>query len=121
MPAARQPAPIDPDVAKEGGAGVAVRGLPSPGSVELQERIRRALFLVPWAVRNRGCTVEELAAAARLTPDEVLAELDFLRLVGRPPFSPAEMVDIDVIDGRVEVVLTQGLTRPPSLTPLEAA
>jgi len=102
-------------------AAADVRGLPSPGSLELQERIRRALFLIPWAVRHRGCTVEELAAAAHLTPDEVLAEIDFLRLVGRPPFSPAEMVDIDVIEGRVEVFLPQGLSRPPSLTPLEAA
>ncbi len=99
----------------------AVKGTPSAGAVELQERIRRALFLIPWAVRHRGCTVEELAAAAHLTPDEVLAEIDFLRLIGRPPFSPAEMVDIDVIDGRVEVFLPQGLSRPPSLTPLEAA
>lgn len=98
-----------------------VKGTPSAGTVELHERIRRALFLIPWAVRHRGCSVEELAAAARLTPDEVIAEIDFLRLVGRPPFSPAEMVDIDVIDGRVEVVLPQGLSRPPSLTPLEAA
>lgn len=118
-------APFDGDgmrSADGGDAGErAIRGLPSAGTAQLHERIRRALFLIPWVVRHPGCTVEELAAAARLSPEEVLAEIDFLRLVGRPPFSPAEMVDIDVVDGRVEVFLPQGLSRPPSLTPLEAA
>lgn len=98
-----------------------VEGLPSGGALELQERLRRALFLIPWAVRNRGCTVEELAEAARIAPEEVIAEIDFLRMIGKPPFSPADLVDLDVIDGRVEICLPQGLLRPPSLTPLEAA
>jgi predicted DNA-binding transcriptional regulator YafY len=88
---------------------------------DLRERLRRALFIIPFAVAHPGCTVEELARAARLTPEELIAELDFLRLVGRPPFSPADLVDVDVVDGRVVVALPQGLSRPPSLTPLEAA
>lgn len=101
--------------------GAAVAGLPTGAGLELQERLRRALFLIPWAVRNRGCTVEELARAARIPPDEVLSEIEFLRMVGRPPFSPADLIDIDVVDGRVEICLPQGLLRPPALTPLEAA
>lgn len=110
-------APVDPDAAE----GPEVAGVPSGRALEVQERLRRALFLIPWAVRNRGCTVEELAAAARIPQEEVLSEIEFLRMVGRPPFSPADMVDIDVIDGRVEICLPQGLLRPPALTPLEAA
>ena len=100
---------------------------PAPGaaapdsSPELRERLRRALFLIPYAVRHPGCTVEDLAKAARLTPEQLLEEIDFLRMVGRPPFTPADLVDIDVEDGRVHVALPQGLSRPPSLTPLEAA
>lgn len=113
---------IPPSASAPTGSGTPrVEGLPSEGALQLQERLRRALFLIPWAVRNRGCTVEELATAARIPPGEVLAEVEFLRMVGRPPFSPADLVDIDVVDGRVEIVLPQGLLRPPALTPLEAA
>jgi len=91
------------------------------GASELQERLRRALFLVPYAASHPGCTIAELAAAVRLGEEELLMELDFLRMVGRPPFSPADLLDIDVFDGRVHVALPQGLLKPPSLTPLEAA
>src|SRR5690606_36601056 len=61
------------------------------------------------------------AAAIQLSPEQLLAELDFLRMIGRPPFSSADLVDIDVFDGKVQVALPQGLQRPASLTPLEAA
>ncbi len=105
--------------AKAGGAARRSRPAAVPG--DLRERLRRALFIIPYAVSHPRCTVEELADAARLTPEQLLAELDFLRMVGRPPFSPADLVDIDVFDGKVEVTLPQGLLRPPSLTPLEAA
>ncbi|AKU90280.1 helix-turn-helix transcriptional regulator [Vulgatibacter incomptus] len=99
--------------------GSGTRAITVPG--DLRERLRRALFLIPYAVANPGCRVDDLAAAARLSPDQLLAELDFLRMVGRPPYSPADLIDIDVSNGRVEVALPQGLLRPPSLTPLEAA
>lgn len=91
------------------------------GASELHERLRRALFLVPYAAARPGCPLKELAAAVRLGEEELLAELDFLRMVGKPPFSPADLLDIDVFDGRVHVALPQGLLEPPSLTPLEAA
>jgi len=90
-------------------------------SRDLRERLRRALFIIPYVVAHPGCTVEELASASQLTPGQLLAELDFLRMIGRPPFSPADLVDIDVFDGKVQVSLPQGLQRVASLTPLEAA
>lgn len=113
--------PARPQAGK--GAGkVRAPGAAAPdASPELRERLRRALFVIPYAVAHPGCTVEELAHAARLTPAQLLTEIDFLRMVGRPPFTPADLVDIDVEDGRVYVALPQGLSRPPSLTPLEAA
>jgi proteasome accessory factor B len=88
---------------------------------DLRDRLRRALFLVPYAVAHPGIPVAELARAARLGEDELLAELDFLRLIGRPPFTPGDYVDVVVEDGRVHLSLPQGLLRPPTLTPLEAA
>ena len=48
---------------------------------DLRERLRRALFIIPYAVAHRGCTVEELAAAARLSPDELIARAEVLGLM----------------------------------------
>jgi len=94
---------------------------PSNGRLaDLRQRLQRALLLVPRALARNGCTLGELAADLRMSEEELLEEIDFLRMVGRPPFSPADLVDIDVVDGRVYVALPQGFSRPPALTPLEA-
>ncbi len=87
---------------------------------DLRQRLQRALLLIPRAVARSGCTVAELAEEMRLSEEALLAEIDFLRMVGKPPFSPADLVDIDVSDGRVYASLPQGFSRPPALTPLEA-
>lgn len=89
-------------------------------SSDPRQRLQRALLLVPRALARHGCTLAELAADLRISEEELLEEIDFLQLVGRPPFSPADLVDIDVVDGRVYVALPQGFSRPPALTPLEA-
>jgi proteasome accessory factor B len=72
-------------------------------------------------VAKSGATVEEIAREVGLAPEELIEELDRLRMVGRPPFSPADMVDVDVVEGRVHATLPQGFTKPPALTPTEAA
>lgn len=87
----------------------------------LRERLQRALLLIPLAVAKSGAPVEELAREVGLGVDALIAELDRLRMVGRPPFSPADLVDIDVVNGRVHAILPQGFSKPPALTPTEAA
>lgn len=83
------------------------------------ERLRRMLFLVPYVARHRGQTVDEVAKAAGITRAELLAELDLLSLVGRPPFEPTDYVEIYVEDDKVYVDLDQRLSRPPRLTAAE--
>src|SRR5438477_12386 len=57
----------------------------------------------------------------RLSPDELMEDIDLLGFVGRPPFSPDDLIDISVDErGRVSVMLDQSFSRPPQLTPLEA-
>jgi proteasome accessory factor C len=56
-----------------------------------------------------------------LTPEELLQDIDLLGFVGRPPFSPDDLIDINVDErGRVSVMLDQSFSRPPQLTALEA-
>src|SRR5207237_8833261 len=56
-----------------------------------------------------------------LEAQELREDIDLLGLVGRPPFSPDDLIDISVDErDRVSVTLDQSFSRPPQLTPLEA-
>lgn len=88
-------------------------------SVDVHERLRRLLFLVPFVSRNQGLTVAEVAGKLGLSREALLEDLELLTLVGRPPFQPDDFVDIYVEDDRVFVDLDQRLSAPPRLTAAE--
>lgn len=88
---------------------------------DLSERLRRLLLLVPLAARRPGITVQELAQRLGIERSELLEDLDLLTMVGRPPFSPDDFIDIYTEGERVRVALDQRFSRPPRLTAPEAA
>lgn len=88
---------------------------------EKRERLRRLLLLVPWVARKPGVTVTELAKRMGVERKELLADLDLLTMVGRPPFSPDDFIDIYVEGENVHLALDQRFSRPPRLTAAEAA
>jgi len=88
---------------------------------EARDRLRRVLFLVPFAVRNPGIPVKELARRCRVSERELLDDLDFLLGVGCPPFAPDDFLDLYVEGDRVYVALHQSFSRPPRFTESEAA
>ncbi len=86
-----------------------------------KERLRRLLLIVPAARRRPGIALSELARELGLDVEELRQDIDLLGLVGRPPFSPDDLIDISVDErDRVTVALDQSFSRPPQLTPLEA-
>jgi len=87
---------------------------------DLHERLRNLLFLVPYVVRHRGVTLVELTERLGISEEQLLKEIDFLLMIGRPPFFPNDMLDIYHEGGRVFVDLHQSLENPPALTVLEA-
>ncbi len=99
----------------------AKRAAPAAPRQDPRERLRRVLFLVPYAVRHPGLTVKELARRCGCTEKELLADLDFLLEVGSPPFAPDDFLDLYVEGDRVFVALHQSFSRPPRFTESEAA
>jgi proteasome accessory factor C len=87
---------------------------------DLRERLRRLLLVVPYATRHPGTPIADLAQLVQLSEAELVEELDFLLMVGQPPFAPDDCVDIRVEDGKVYVDLDQSLDKPPRLTAFEA-
>jgi proteasome accessory factor C len=88
---------------------------------DARDRLRRVLFLVPYAVKHPGIPVKDLAGRCGVSEAELLEDLDFLLGVGCPPFAPDDFLDLYVEGDRVYVALHQSLTRPPRFTESEAA
>jgi proteasome accessory factor C len=86
-----------------------------------RDRLRRVLFLVPYAVRHPGIAVKELARKCGCSEKELLEDLDFLLGVGSPPFAPDDFLDLYVEGDRVYVALHQSFSRPPRFTESEGA
>jgi proteasome accessory factor B len=85
------------------------------------ERLRRLLLVVPAARKKPGIPLSELAAKLGISAEELREDIDLLGFVGRPPFSPDDLIDIGVDErDRVWVSLDQSFERPPQLLPLEA-
>lgn len=94
---------------------------PPAHKADARDRLRRVLFLVPYAVRHPGLPVRDLARKCGVSEKQLLDDLDFLLGVGCPPFAPDDFLDLYVERDRVYVALHQSFSRPPRFTESEAA
>ncbi|HEY2812205.1 MAG TPA: WYL domain-containing protein [Acidimicrobiales bacterium] len=84
------------------------------------DRLRRLLSLLPWVASHRGPTVEEVCDRFGLEPDELLSDVALVSMVGVPPYSPGDLFEVVVEEGRVWVHLSPSFDRALRLTPEEA-
>jgi proteasome accessory factor C len=84
------------------------------------DRLRRLLSLLPWVASHDGPTVEEVCSRFELDPDELLSDVALVTMVGVPPYSPGDLFDVVVEEGRVWVHLSPSFDRSLRLTPEEA-
>jgi len=127
--AAPRSAPRPASAGRPGRKGTSAgRAAPAPkgaaraaAKADPRDRLRRVLFLVPYAVRHPGIHVKDLARRCGVTEKELLEDLDFLLGVGSPPFAPDDFLDLYVEGDRVYVALHQSFSRPPRFTESEAA
>jgi proteasome accessory factor C len=113
--------PLDANRAKRVRAARSAAKEREPARADPRDRLRRVLFLVPYAVRHPGIPVRELARKCGVTEKELLEDLEFLLGVGAPPFAPDDFLDLYVEGDRVYVALHQSFSRPPRFTESEAA
>jgi proteasome accessory factor BC len=83
-----------------------------------QRRVRRLLAMLEWLASVGSASTQEVADRFEMTPDEVVAELELAACCGRPPYSPAELIDIIVDRDEVSARLPE-MSRPRQLTPQE--
>jgi proteasome accessory factor C len=83
-------------------------------------RALRLLDIVPYALRNPGITVKELADHFEVSRDELIKDLNLLFMCGLPGYTPLELIDLSYEDGIVEVRDPQNLKSPRNFDESEA-
>jgi proteasome accessory factor C len=73
--------------------------------------------MVPWIAAHDGPTLDEVCARFDLTRAQLAADLEVIFLVGLPPYTPDELVDVVIEDDRVWIRYAEFFARPLRLTP----
>jgi proteasome accessory factor C len=74
---------------------------------------------VPWIVANPGRPKAEVAARFGVSVAELESDLDLVLMIGVPPYSPAEYIDVDAEGDTVTISLADYFRRPLRLDPTE--
>jgi proteasome accessory factor C len=81
--------------------------------------IQRILALVPWIVAHPGTPKAEIAERFGVSVDTLDEDLDLVLMIGVPPYSPGDYVDVDKDDDGVTIRLADYFERPLRLSPGE--
>ena len=78
-------------------------GRPSAG-----ERLKRLLALLPWLAAHPGSTIAEISERFGLSPQQLEDDLAVVWMVGVPPYTPDQLIDVEFDGDRVSVNLVTG-------------
>jgi proteasome accessory factor C len=82
--------------------------------------LQRILALVPWIVAHPGAKKTEIAQRFAIAPAQLDDDLDLVLMIGVPPYSPGDYLDVEEDDeGGVTIRLADPFRRPLQLTPAE--
>ncbi len=84
------------------------------------DRLRRLLSLLPWLADHPGTTIGEICDRFGFTRDQLLADLDVVWMVGIPPYTPDQLIELQFDEDRVSILLGSYFQRPLRLTPDQA-
>jgi proteasome accessory factor C len=84
-----------------------------------EHELSRILALVPWIVAHPGRSKSEVAQRFGISVEELESDLDLVLMIGVPPYSPAEYIDVDADGDTVTIRLADYFRRPLRLDPTE--
>ena len=87
--------------------------------ISAEARLHRLLALVPWVAAHDGPTLAEVSARFGCDEDELVDDLDLLFMCGLHPYTPDQLIEVDIADGRVWIRYAEFFARPLRLTPAE--
>ena len=81
--------------------------------------IQRILAIVPWIVAHPGAAKRDVAARFGMTIEQLDDDLSLVLMIGVPPYSPGDYLDVDDDGEFVTIRLADQFSRPLRLTPAE--
>lgn len=84
------------------------------------QRLERLLVVVPYLVQHPGTELREVTRLFDVTEAELIEDLKLLFMSGLPPYSPGDLIVVDIQDGRVWIDMADYFARPLRLTRSEA-
>jgi proteasome accessory factor C len=86
----------------------------------MADRLQRLLAVVPYVIRHPGAEMTELARLFDVSEADLAADLNLLFLTGLPPYTPGDLVDVEVERGRVWIRMADHFSHPVRLSRPEA-
>lgn len=80
------------------------------------DRLKRLLALLPWLAAHPGSTVTEISERFGISPQQLEDDLAVVWMVGVPPYTPDQLIDVEFDGDRVSVNLGSYFRRPLRLT-----
>jgi proteasome accessory factor C len=90
----------------------------SPRTVAGAE-VQRILAIVPWIVAHPGASKIEIASRFGMSAEQLDDDLALVLMIGVPPYSPGDYLDVDDDGEFVTIRLADQFSRPLRLTPAE--
>jgi proteasome accessory factor C len=84
-----------------------------------EHEVSRILALVPWIVAHPARPKTEVAQRFGISVAQLESDLDLVLMIGVPPYSPAEYIDVDAEGDTVTIRLADYFRRPLRLDPGE--
>ena len=75
--------------------------------------------MIPWLVAHRDAAKSEVAARFRVSLEQLEADLALIMMVGVPPYSPGDYINVSYEGDTIDVWLAPYFTRPLQLSSAE--
>ncbi len=82
-------------------------------------QLERVLAMIPWLATHRHVAKTDVADRFRISLEQLEADLALIMMVGVPPYSPGDYINVTYDGDTVDLWLAPYFTRPLQLSPAE--
>jgi proteasome accessory factor C len=82
-------------------------------------QLERVLAMIPWLATHRGARKDDVAARFGISTTQLESDLGLIMMVGVPPYSPGDYINVSYEDDTVDLWLAPYFTRPLQLSAAE--
>lgn len=90
--------------------------LTEPANIDAGARLRRLLAMLAYLAQVGEAPIAEVAERFSLSESLVIAELELAACCGLPPYTPDQLLELVIDEGKVTAYGLEALRRPPQLT-----